>query len=58
MSEEGTVDPGEADELADLVAAGTVIPPTVFGPVPMPTHSTGDNRVSEMLLAMRDEERS
>jgi prevent-host-death family protein len=29
--------PVAADTLADLVASGAVLPPTVTGPVPMPT---------------------
>ncbi|MEV6306860.1 type II toxin-antitoxin system prevent-host-death family antitoxin [Actinoplanes sp. NPDC051861] len=47
-----------ADPLADLIADGVVVPPTVTGPVPMPQHQPGDGPESgELLSALRDEER-
>ena len=46
------------DVLADLVAAGTVLPPTITGPIPMPQVATEPNVESGALLsALRDEER-
>jgi prevent-host-death family protein len=51
--------PITSDPLADLIAAGTVLPPTVTGPVPMPTAEIqpGQPEAGELLSAMRDEER-
>lgn len=49
--------PVAGGELDDLVAAGKVIPPTIHGPIPMPTFSTGDDSISAALIALRDEER-
>jgi prevent-host-death family protein len=47
-----------ADSLAELVAAGTVVPPVVTGPIPMPHVATEPGTESGALLsALRDEER-
>ena len=50
--------PVSADPLADLVASGVVLPPTIVGPVPMPTVAAGPGPdAGELLTALRDEER-
>ena len=47
-----------ADSLADLVAAGAVLPPTVTGPIPMPHVAAKPGSESGVLLStLRDEER-
>jgi prevent-host-death family protein len=46
------------DTMADLVAAGVVLPPTVTGPVPMPTvRAEQGSEAGELISALRDEER-
>jgi prevent-host-death family protein len=49
--------PIAADSMADLVAAGSAVPPTVRGPFQMPTVAEGDVEAGELLSALRDEER-
>jgi prevent-host-death family protein len=50
--------PVSADEMADLVAAGTAVPPTLTGPVPLPTVAAEPGADAGALVsAMRDEER-
>jgi prevent-host-death family protein len=50
--------PITADTMADLVASGTVIPPTVAGPVPMPgVPAVPGPEAGELTSALRDEER-
>ena len=42
----------------DLVAAGTVLPPTLTGPIPMPqVVAESDVESGALLSALRDEER-
>lgn len=46
------------EPMADLVASGLVLPPTVTGPVPMPaTDAVPGSEAGELISAMRDEER-
>lgn len=46
------------DSLADLIAAGVVLPPTMSGPIPMPTvPAEGAADAGDLLTALRDEER-
>jgi prevent-host-death family protein len=46
------------DALADLVVAGTVMPATVTGPVPMPiTPAVQGSEAGALLSDLRDEER-
>jgi prevent-host-death family protein len=50
--------PIAADTMADLVASGLVVPPTVTGPVPMPTvPASPGSEAGELISALRDEER-
>jgi prevent-host-death family protein len=50
--------PIAADTIADLVASGVVTPPTVAGPVPMPTAvAPPGSEAGELISALRDEER-
>jgi antitoxin (DNA-binding transcriptional repressor) of toxin-antitoxin stability system len=44
-------------ELDELVAAGWLTPPTLSGPIPVPSGPVDDNAASEALIAMRAEER-
>jgi prevent-host-death family protein len=47
-----------ADSLAELVTAGTVVPPIVTGPIPMPQVAAQPDAESGALLSdLRDEER-
>jgi len=47
-----------ADSLADLVASGVVLPPTIMGPIPMPDVAAPPESESGALMSMlRDEER-
>jgi len=47
-----------ADSLADLVAAGVVLAPTMAGPMPMPQAvAEHGSEAGELLSALRDEER-
>ncbi|WP_424184284.1 hypothetical protein ACOBQX_20500 [Actinokineospora sp. G85] len=53
--------PREVDSLDEtgldrLVVSGEVLPPTVFGLIPLPPASTPEVEVSEVIAAMRDEE--
>jgi prevent-host-death family protein len=49
--------PMGSDGLAELVAAGLVIPPTITGPIPMPTVPVEDgSEAGELLSSLRDEE--
>jgi prevent-host-death family protein len=46
------------DALGDLVAAGSVLPATVTGPIPMPHLAAApDSESGALLSALRDEER-
>jgi prevent-host-death family protein len=46
------------DTLAELIAAGTVTPPTIAAPFPMPTVSADESSESGQLITdLRDEER-
>ncbi|MBX6356479.1 MAG: type II toxin-antitoxin system Phd/YefM family antitoxin [Micromonosporaceae bacterium] len=50
--------PIAADAMADLVASGMVIPPTITGPIPMPTvPAVPGTEAGELISALRDEER-
>jgi prevent-host-death family protein len=50
--------PIAADTMADLVASGTVTPPTVAGPMPMPTVPAEPGpEAGELISTPRDEER-
>lgn len=50
--------PITADPMADLVASGVVIPPTITGPIPMPTVPAEDgSEAGELISSLRDEER-
>jgi prevent-host-death family protein len=50
--------PIAADSLADLVAAGIVLPPTVTGPIPVPDVAAPPGAESgELISTLRDEER-
>ena len=50
--------PVTADIMADLVASGVVLPPTVVGPVPLPTvPAAGNTEAGQLMSALRDEER-
>lgn len=54
----GRIVPEVQGELDDLVAAGWVTPPTLPGPIPMPTGEVDHtSSATAALLAMRDEER-
>lgn len=45
------------DSMADLVASGIVVPPTITGPIPMPTIAASGPDAGELISALRDEER-
>jgi prevent-host-death family protein len=50
--------PVTADPMADLIADGSVIPPTVAGPIPMPTApATEGPEAGSLISSLRDEER-
>jgi prevent-host-death family protein len=50
--------PVAVDTMADLIAAGVVVPPTVTGPVPMPTVlAESGSEAGRLVSALRDEER-
>jgi prevent-host-death family protein len=50
--------PVATDEMADLIAAGLAVPPTITGPVPMPTIPADSGpEAGELVSSMRDEER-
>jgi prevent-host-death family protein len=50
--------PIAADSMADLVASGVVVPPTITGPIPMPTvTTTAGPEAGDLISALRDEER-
>jgi prevent-host-death family protein len=50
--------PVTADIMADLVASGVVLPPTIAGPIPMPTvPAPVDSEAGQLLSGLRDEER-
>jgi len=50
--------PITADRMADLVASGLALPPTLTGPIPIPTDAArpGDD-AGQLISALRDEER-
>ncbi len=46
------------DTMADLIASGVVVPPTVTGPMPMPTAAAEPGpQAGQLVSALRDEER-
>lgn len=50
--------PVTTDSLADLVAEGVVLPPTITGPIPIPTVAAEPgSEAGSLVSAMRDEER-
>jgi prevent-host-death family protein len=50
--------PVTADTMTDLVATGVVIPPTLTGPIPMPSVPAEPGPdAGQLLCALRDEER-
>jgi len=50
--------PVTADTMADLVASGVVLPPTIAGPIPMPTvPAAANSEAGQLLSGLRDEER-
>lgn len=54
----GRIVPAVRGEFDDLVAAGWVTPPSLPGPIPMPTGEVDEtSSATAALLAMRDEER-
>ena len=54
----GRIVPAHSGELDDLVAAGWVTPPSVRGPIPMPSVKAPPGAdAGELIRAMRDEER-
>lgn len=47
------------DTLADLIAAGMIVPPTLGGPIPLPTvPATEGSEAGRLLSDLRDEESS
>ena len=47
-----------ADSMADLVASGLVLPPTLTGTIPVPTTAAEPgSEAGQLLSALRDEER-
>jgi prevent-host-death family protein len=50
--------PVATDTMADLVAEGVALPPTITGPIPMPTVATAPGSEAGALVSeLRDEER-
>jgi prevent-host-death family protein len=50
--------PVTTDTMADLVADGVALPPTVTGPIPMPTvEAEPGSEAGALVSGMRDEER-
>jgi prevent-host-death family protein len=51
--------PVRTDPLAALIADGVVLPPTVTGPMPLPTATVepGQPEAGDLLSTLRDEER-
>jgi prevent-host-death family protein len=50
--------PVTADPMADLVASGLVLPPTLSGPIPVPTVAAEPGaEAGQLISALRDEER-
>jgi prevent-host-death family protein len=50
--------PIASDTMADLVASGVVVPPTISGPMPMPmVPAEPGSEAGELISALRDEER-
>jgi prevent-host-death family protein len=50
--------PVAADSMADIVASGLVLPPTITGPIPVPTIAASPGaEAGELISALRDEER-
>jgi hypothetical protein len=50
--------PSATDVMADLVASGVVISPTIAGPMSMPTiPAEPESEVGDLLSALREEER-
>jgi prevent-host-death family protein len=50
--------PVGTEPMADLVAAGLALPPTVTGPMPMPTVAAEPgSEAGQLLTTLRDEER-
>jgi prevent-host-death family protein len=50
--------PVTADPMADLVASGLVLPPTLTGPIPVPTVAAEPGaEAGQLISALREEER-
>lgn len=50
--------PVTVDPMADLVAAGVALPPTITGPIPMPTVAAEwGSEAGTLVSELRDEER-
>ncbi len=56
MTAPGEVDSCDESGLDRLVVSGEVLPPTVFGLIPLPPASAPEVEVSGVIAAMRDEE--
>jgi prevent-host-death family protein len=48
--------PITADSMAEFVASGAVLPPTVTGPIPVPTQAATGPEAGELLSTLRREE--
>jgi len=54
----GRIVPATSGEFDDLIAAGRVVPATIKGPIPVPTHKAPPGSdAGELLRQLRDEER-
>jgi prevent-host-death family protein len=49
--------PISPDALGDLIASGTVTPPTISGPFVMPTAESEGTEAGRLISELRDEER-
>jgi prevent-host-death family protein len=49
--------PVSVDPMLDLIANGSVLPPTVPGPIPMPTARAEGPDAGSLISSLRDEER-
>jgi prevent-host-death family protein len=49
--------PISVDPLGDLIASGTVTPPTISAPFVMPTAPSDGTEAGELISGLRDEER-
>jgi prevent-host-death family protein len=51
--------PVSVDTLAHLIASGMIIPPTITGPIPLPTvPAVEGSEAGALLSSLRDQERS